>query len=61
MRRQSEYIVNRTRINIFWNITRRQTISPVAKFLHVLGLGFMIQRVILIFIKFLSAKQNQLF
>ena len=37
-------------VNIFWNITRRQAISPVAKFHHVLGLGFMIQRVKLIFI-----------
>ena len=45
----------------FWNITRRQAISPVAKFHHVLGRGFMIQRVILIFIKCLSANQNQLF
>ena len=26
-----------------WNITRRQAISPVAKFHHVLGRGFKIQ------------------
>ena len=38
----------------FWNITHRQAISPVAKFNHVLGRGFMIQQVILIFIKCLS-------
>ena len=38
-------------VDIFWNITRRQAISPVAKFHHVLGRGFMIQRVILLFIK----------
>ena len=66
MRRQSESMVNRTRINstqsiIFWNITCRQAISPVAKFHHKLGRGFMIQRVILILIKCLSANQNQLF
>ena len=36
-------------------------ISPIAKFHHVLGRGFMIQREILIFIKCLSANQNQLF
>ena len=42
-------------VDIFWNITRRQAISPVAKFHHVLGRGFIIQRVILIFIKRLSA------
>ena len=46
---------------IFWKITRRQAISPVAKFHHVLGRGFKIQRVILIFIKCLSANQNQQF
>ena len=67
IRRQSS-IVNRTRINsaqtIFfleYHITRRQAISPIAKFHHVLGRGFMIQRVILIFIKCLSANQIQLF
>ena len=42
-------MVNRTRINsaqwIFFNIIRRQAISPVAKFNHVLGRGFMIHRV----------------
>ena len=44
-------MVNRTRINsaqsiYLWNITRRQAISRVAMFHHVLGRGFMIQRVI---------------
>ena len=34
-------------VDIFWNITRHQAISPVAKFHHVLGRGFMIMRVIL--------------
>ena len=48
------------RSRFFFNITRRQAILPVAKFHHVLGRGFMIQRVILIFIKCLSANQNQL-
>ena len=48
-------------VDIFFNITRHQAISPVAKFHHVLGRGFMIQWVILIFIKSLSANQNQLF
>ena len=33
-------------VNIFWNITRRQAISPIAKFHHMLGHGFMIQLVI---------------
>ena len=67
IRRQSESVVNRTRINsaqsifFFWNITRRQAISPVATFNHVFGSGFVIQRVILIFINCLSANQNQLF
>ena len=37
-------------VNIFLNIIRRQVISPVAKYHHVLGRGFMILRVILIFI-----------
>ena len=32
-------------VDIFWNIIHRQAISPVAKFHHVLGRGFMIQRV----------------
>ena len=45
-------------VDIFLNITRRQAISPVAKFHHVLGRGFMTQQVILIFIKCLSANQN---
>mgnify|MGYP003692152999 CR=1 FL=1 len=48
-------------VDIFWNIIHRQAISPVAKFHHVLGRGFRIQRVILLFIKRLSANQNQLF
>ena len=48
-------------VNIFWNITCRQAISLVAKFYHVLRRGFMIQLVILILIKCLSANQNQLF
>ena len=45
----------------FWNITGCQAVSPVAKFHHVLERGFMIQPVILIFIKCLSANQDQLF
>ena len=45
-------------VYIFWNISRRQAITPVAKFRHVLGRGFMIQRVILIFIKNFSGNQN---
>ena len=48
-------------VDIFWNINRRQAKPPVAKFYHVLGRGFMTQRVILIFIKLLSANQNKLF
>ena len=48
-------------VDIFWNITRRQAISPVAKSCHVLGRGFMIHWVILNFIKCLSANQNRLF
>ena len=48
-------------VDIFGNITCRQAISPVTKFCYVLGHGYMIQRVILIFIKCLSANQNQLF
>ena len=36
-------------VDNFWNFTRRQAISPVAKFHHVLGRGFMIPRVILLF------------
>ena len=63
--RKSESRVNRTRIKsaqeIFFNITRRQAILPVANFHHVLGRGLMIRRVILIFIKCFSANQNQLF
>ena len=48
-------------VDIFWNITRRQAISPIAKTHHVLRHDYMIQRVILIFIKCVSANQNQLF
>ena len=48
-------------VDIFRNISRRLAISPVAKFCHVLGRGLMTQRVILIFIKCISANQNQLF
>ena len=45
-------VTNRTRINsaqsiFFLDYTRRQATSPVAKFCHVLGRAFMIQRVIL--------------
>ena len=48
IRRQSEPYVHRfCAVDIFNNITRRQAISPVAKFNHMLGRGFMIQRVIL--------------
>ena len=35
-------------VNIFLNITHCQAISPVAKFHHVLGRGFMIQREVFI-------------
>ena len=35
-------------VDIFWNITRHQAISPVAKVHHMLGHGFMIQWLILI-------------
>ena len=45
----------------FFNITRSQTIPPIAMFHHVLGFGFMIQQLILIFIKCLSANQNSHF
>ena len=63
IRRQSESMVNRTRINsaqsiFFWNITRRQAVSPVAKLHYVLGRGFMIQRVILIFYQ-MSLSQSE--
>ena len=47
-------------VNIFRNITRRQAISPIAKFHHVLEHGLMIQWVILIFMKCFSVNQNQL-
>ena len=46
-------------VDIFGNITRRQAISAVAKFHHLLGRGFVIQRVILILIICLSANQKQ--
>ena len=63
IRRQSQSMVNRTRIKsaqsiFFWNITRRHAISPVAKFHDVLGHGFMIQRVILIFYQ-MSLSQSE--
>ena len=48
-------------VDLFWNITHHQAISPDAKFHHVLGPGFMIQWVKLIFVKCLSANQNRLF
>ena len=59
-------MVNRARINsaqsiFFLNITRHQAISSVSKFDQVLGRGLMIQQVILIFIKCVSANQNRLF
>ena len=41
-------------VDIFLNITRRQVISPVAQFHHLLGCGFVNQWVILIFTKCLS-------
>ena len=44
-------------VDIFFGIS----ISPVVKFHHVLGRGFVTQRVMLIFIKCLSANQNQIF
>ena len=56
------YVHKFSGVNIFWNITHRQAISPVAKFDHLLGHGFMIQRVILILSNVsMSANQNQLF
>ena len=65
IRRQSvfgEYPHKFCAVDIFWNIIRRQALSPVAKSHHVLGRGCMIQLVILIFINScLSANQNQLF
>ena len=48
-------------VDNFLNITCYQAISPVVMFHHMLGHGFMIPRVIFIFIKCLSANQNQLF
>ena len=41
----------RSRYFLEYRRARRQAISPVVKFHHVLGRGFMIQRVIMIFIK----------
>ena len=44
---------------IVWNITSHQATSPVAKFHHVLGRGFMIQRVKLNFYHmFLSQSES---
>ena len=56
-------MVIRTPINsaqsiFFGNITCRQAISPVAKFHHVLGRGFMIQQVMLVFIKCLIQSES---
>ena len=56
-----QYVHKFWAVDNFWNITRRQAKSPVATFHYVLGCGFMIPQVILIFIKCLSANQNQLF
>ena len=66
IRRQSEPMVNCTHIpvhsaqSIFFGISTvvKQYITRCH---HMLGRGFMIQQVILIFIKCLSANQNQLF
>ena len=43
-------------VNVFFNITRRKAISQVAKFLHLIGCGSMIQRVILILSNFAISK-----
>ena len=64
IRRQSDSMVNRMRIHsaqsiFIWKINRREAISTVAKLHHVIGRGLMIQQVILIFIKCLSANQNK--
>ena len=48
-------------VDMFWNTTRRQALSPLAMFHHVSAHGFIIQRVILIFIKCPLANQIQLF
>ena len=48
-------VINSAQSIFFWNITRGQAISPVAKFHHVEGCGFTIQRMVFIFIKCLSA------
>ena len=61
IRRQSESLVNSTCIYSAQLIFLGISISHVAKFRHVLGRGFMIQRVILIFFKCFSVNQNQLF
>ena len=57
------YMCKLCTIEIFWNIICCQIISlsTIAKFHNVLGCGFMIQWVILIFIKCFSSNQNQLF
>ena len=48
-------------VDILWNITRCQAIPSFAKIHHVFGRGLMIQRIILIFFKCLSANQIQLY
>ena len=45
-------------VNIFMNNTHRQAISPVAKFHHVLGCGFMMQWVMVFFIQ-ISLSQSE--
>ena len=66
-RRQSESMVNRTRINsaqsifFFGEYHPSSSNSSVAKIRHVSGRGFMIQGVIWNFIKCLPDNQNQLF
>ena len=55
----SESMVNSSCINLaesinFWNITHCQAVSTISKFYHVIGHGFITQRVILIFINYLS-------
>ena len=46
-------------VDIFWNITHRLAKSPVVKFHHGLGRGFMIQRVILILINQIYIIQSE--
>ena len=56
------YAHNYNTINIFLNITHRQAISPVAKFYHLRGHGFLIQLLILIFMKWhISANRINFF